>query len=307
MKWSGSLMPSILAIKQIMRLIILTFAIILSHQLHGQSENRFRNFHGIKHPQNNVSFFEAEGYDIFIQQVDNGLDEKGLSKIRKKYSIKNGPLATDSALNVKVLSREEQQGGINVYYTYYLLSEAEKKTNVIGFVKAKVRDIELERIFVSSYLSNQIPSFIYTGLETDSIDFVGRTIKLGQLCRWMSPHNIQCPNYGQMNWALFDKLEQAEDYRDTHFAMTKNKNLVDIKEEKWVNVRFEGQETKALQTKIKVQLPKLVMGGSNILVVYYITEQVRGRYVACVLSHYTDDVGADKLPALLREVMELKE
>jgi len=290
-----------------MRLLFLTLSLILSQQLLGQDESRFRNFHGIKHPQNGVDFFEAEGYDIFIQQVDNGLDEKGISKIRKKYSIKDGQLTTDSVVNIKVLSKVEQQGDVHVYYTYYLLSDTPKKSKVVGFVKARTRDIELERTFVRSCLSNTIPAFVYTGLETDSIDFIGRTIKLGPMCRWMSPHNIQCPNYGQMNWALFDNLKQAEEYRDTHFEMTKNKNLVDLKEEKWMKLKFEGQETKALRTKIKVQLPKLVMGGSNILVVYYITEQVRGKYVACVLSHYTDDAGAEKLPPLLSEVMELIE
>jgi len=290
-----------------MRLTILTFATILSHGLFGQDENRFRNFHGIKHPQNNVDFFEAEGYDIFIQPFDNGLDDKGISKIKKKYSIKDGQLTIDSVTNLKVLSRTEDKNGVTAYFTYYLIPGTEKKSTVVGFIRPKTRDVGLERDFVNSHLSNKIPSFIYTKLEIDSIDFVGRTIELGPICRWMSPHNIQCPNYGQMNWAIFDNLKQAEEYRDTHSEMAKSKNLVDIKEEKWITLKFEGQETKALRTKVKIQLPKLVMGGSNILVVYYVTGQVRGKYVTCVLSHYTDDVGADKLPPLLSEVLELME
>jgi hypothetical protein len=290
-----------------MRLTILILTTILSHGLLGQDENRFKNFHGIKHPQNNVDFFEAEGYDIFIQPFDNGLDEKGISKIKRKYSFKDGELTTDSVLNIKVLTRTEPKNGVTAYFTYYLLPGTEKKSKVIGFVRPKTRDIKLERDFVNSYLSNTIPSFIYTNLEIDSIDFVGRTIKLGPICRWMSPHNIQCPNYGQMNWAIFDNIKQAEEYRDTHLEMAKNKTLVDIKEEKWLTLKFEGHNTKALRTKVKIQLPKLVMGGSNILVVYYVTGQVRGKFVTCVLSHYTDDVGADKLPPLLSEVLELVE
>jgi len=290
-----------------MRLTLVTLATIISHVLVGQDENRFRNFHGIKHPQNNVDFFEAEGYDIFIQPFDNGLDDKGISKIKKKYSIKDGPLTIDSVTNLKVLSRTEYKNGVTAYFTYYLIPGNEKKSTVIGFIRLKTRDIGLEHDFVDAHLSNKIPSFVYTKLEIDSIDFVGRTIKLGPICRWMSPHNIQCPNYGQMNWAIFDNLKQAEEYRDTHFEMAKSKNLVDIKEEKWITLKFEGQETKALRTKVKIQLPKLVMGGSNILVVYYVTGQVRGKYVTCVLSHYTDDVSADKLPALLSEVLELIE
>jgi hypothetical protein len=110
-----------------------------------------------------------------------------------------------------------------------------------------------------------------------------------------------------MSWAIFDNQKQAEEYRDTHFEITKNKNLTDIKEEKWIMLKFEGQETKALKTRVKIQLPKFAMGGSNILIAYYVTAQVRGKYVTCILSHYTDDVGADKLPPLLSEVMELIE
>ena len=290
-----------------MRLRILILTTILSHGLLGQDDNRFRNFHGIRYPQSNVDFFEAEGYDIFIQPFENGLDEKGISKIKKKYSIKDGLLLTDSLTNLKVLVSTEKKNGITIYFTYYLIPVTEKKSTVIGFIRPKTKDIGLERDFIGSYLSNKIPSFVYTKLEFDSIDFVGRTIKLGPICRWMSPHNIQCPNYGQMNWAIFDNLKQAEEYRDIHFEMAKNKNLVDIKEEKWLTIKFEGLETKALRTKVKIQLPKLVMGGSNILVVYYVTRQVRGKFVSCVLSHYTDDVGADKLPPLLSEVMELVE
>lgn len=290
-----------------MRLTILTFLTVLSLGLFGQDENRFKNFHGIKHPQGKAEFFEAEGYDIFIQAVDNGLDEKGISKIKKKYSIKDGQLTTDSLLNIRMLNKSEQVRGVTAYSTYYLIADAEKKTTVIGFVRAKSRDIDLERDFVKSFLHEQIPSFIYTKLEIDSIKFVGRTIQLGPACHWMAPHNIQCPDRGQMNWAIFDNLKQAEDYRDAHFEMTKNMKLVDLKEEKWINIKFEGQETKALRTKVKIQLPKLVMGGSNILVVYYVTGQVRGKYVTCILSHYTDDVSSNELPLLLSEVLELVE
>jgi hypothetical protein len=290
-----------------MRLVTLTLLTVLSHGLFGQDENRFKNFQAIKHPESGVLFLEAEGYDIFVESLDFGLNEKGISKIKKKYSAKNAQLTTDSVTNLKVLAMTEQKNGVTVYFTYYLHPVSEESSTIIGFIRPKARDIGLERDFVNSQLSNKIPSFVYTSLYIDSIDFVGRKIDLGSACRWMSPHNVQCPNYGQMNWAIFDNQKQAEEYRDTHFEMTKNKNLTDIKEEKWITVKLEGQETKALKTRVKIQLPKFAMGGSNTLIAYYVTAQVRGKYVTCILSHYTDDVGADKLPPLLSEVMELIE
>lgn len=288
-----------------MRLTILILLTGLSHILSGQDENRFRNFHGLKVPHGQDQFFEAEGYEIFIQSIDNGLDEKGISKIRKKYSIKDGQLTTDSILNIQKLGGTKEQGGVVARYSFYLIPSQDKMTTVVGFVRPKTTDIDLERDFVKSYLSNRIPDFVYTKVEIDSIDFVGRTIQLGPICHWMGPHNIQCPDRGQMNWAIFDNLKQAEEYRDTHLEMAKGKSITDVKEEKWINVKFEGQQVKALRAKVKIQVPKLVMGGSNILVVYYVAGEVRGKYVACVLSHYTDDVAAHELPPLLSEVLEL--
>jgi hypothetical protein len=290
-----------------MRLTILTLVTVMSHILFGQDENRFKNFQGLKDPRGQEQFLEAEGYDIFIQNVDNGLDEKGISKIKKRYSIKDGQLTLDSILNIKKLIGIKDQNGIAAKYSFYLIPTKEKITTVVGFVRPKTIDIGLERDFVKTYLANQIPDFVYTKVEIDSINFVGRIIQLGPICRWMAPHNIQCPDRGQMNWAIFDNLKQAEEYRDTRLEMAKGKTLVNVKEEKWITLKFEGQETKALKTKVKVQLPKLVMGGSNVLVVYYVTGQVRGKFVTCVLSHYSDDVGAEKLPPLLSEVLELIE
>jgi hypothetical protein len=287
------------------KVAILLFTIAFSHNVIAQDENRFKNFHGLVNPQTGDHFFEAEGYDIFIQIIDNTLDEKGIMKIRKKYNVKDAALTTDSVTKLKILSGTRQEKGATAYYAFYLIPVTAKKATVVGFARPDGRDVKLEQDFVNSYIGNKIPDFVYTKITIDSIDFVGRTIVLGPICQWMSPHNIQCPDRGQMNWAIFDNLKQAEEYRDRHFAITKEKNMVSLKEEKWINLKFEGKETKALRTKIKIQVPKLVMGGSNVLVVYYVTGEVRGKYVTCILSQYTDDVSGDKLAPLLSEVLEL--
>jgi hypothetical protein len=288
-----------------MRLIFFFFAALLSSGLFGQSVDRFKNFHGLKAPGGSDQFLEAEGYDIFIQTVNHGLDEKGILKIRKRYSAKDAVLSTDAVLNIKTLTGTKEQNGIIAKYSFYLIPINPSATSVVGFIRPMTQDIGLERDFVTSFSSGKIPDFVYTNIEIDSIDFVGRSIQLGPICRWMGPHNIQCPDRGQMNWAIFDNLQQAEEYREARLEMAKSKTITDVQEENWIDLKFEGQITKALKTKIKIQVPKLVMGGSNLLVVYYVTGQVRGKYVTCVLSHYTDDVGADTLPPLLGEVLEL--
>ena len=49
------------------------------------------------------------------------------------------------------------------------------------------------------------------------------------------------------------------------------------------------------------------MGGSNVLIIYYIAQEVRGKYIHCVLSYFDDQAKAGKLPPLLSEVMRIKE
>jgi hypothetical protein len=292
-----------------MKLTIFLFITVSVYDLFGQTTDRFRNFHGLRDPYGRGEFFEAEGYDIFTQSLDIGLDEKGISKIKKKFSLKGVQLTTDSILNIKALIGSKELNGVIAKSALYLIPVEHDQTTVIGFARVKTRDVSLERDFVNSFVSLNIPNFVYTKSEIDSIDFAGRTIQLGPICHWMAPHNIQCPDKGQMNWAIFDNLTQAEEYRDSRLEMAKRKTLTNIKDERWITIKFEGHETKALRTRVKIQLPKLIMGGSNVLVVYYVTGQVRGKYVTCILSHYTDDVNVNEksLPPLLSEVIELLE
>lgn len=287
------------------RVILILLVAVHSHSVRAQDANRFKNFHGIKQPQSKADFFEAEGYDIFVQSVDYALNEKGISRIRKKYSIKGAVLANDSATGLSVLLWKKVEDSVTTYGTYYLFSENEQSSKIIGFVRAGSRDIALETDFVITYLANQIPPFVFTPLEIDTIDFAGRDIRLGPMCRWMSPHNVQCPGEGQMNWAIFNDQEQAELYRDTHVRLTKHKEHYKITEQAWVPVKFEGSETKALRIKAQVRVPKWLIAGGSVLIVYYVTAEVRGRYVTCILSQYEDDVPAGKLTRLLSEVMML--
>lgn len=283
-------------VKHFIMRAILVFFTLLSHSLAGQDENRFRNFHGIKQA-GNIHFFEAEGYEIFIQPHEFAADERGMSIVKRIYKLREATINTDSVLQLKTLTSMPTYDGVSFWSTYYFIPQAGSNSTIIGFTRPKTRDIDLERQFVRSYLEDKIPSFVYTSIQVDSINFAGRMIKVSPVCRWMKPHNLQCPDFGQMNWAIFDRPKDAEDYLATHFEMNKKKNLVDIKEENWIRVKMEGQETKALRAKIKVQLPKFVMGGSNVLIVYYVAAPVRGKHVACILSHYTDDVGAGKITA----------
>lgn len=286
------------------------FSLLLLHLItnsFGQESNRFKNFHGLRQPESSTVFFEAEGYDILIWSLDFGLTEKNLKKVKKKLSAKKSVLSFDSALNLSVLKQIPSEPIAQYYRTLYLIPVSSDQIKIIDFTIAQTPDLDLERMFVTSFITDQIPDFVYTNIEIDTVDFVGRDLVLGPACRWMSPHNIQCPNLGQMNWAIFDDYNRALQYRDDHLEYTIKRNMVNLINKEEIELYFEGKKTVALRAKIKVKVPQLVMGGSNVLIVYYVTENIRGKYVSCVLSHYTDDINADSLPPLLGEVLSFTE
>lgn len=268
----------------------------------------FSNTHGIK--QEGMTFYEVEGYSIFTENFNSTFDEKGLKKIKKKYSIKKEvPFTTDSTFpSAKIfVITDTFTTKVTGSTIYYLFPKGQTETKIIGVQTVLTRDKNLEAFFVKSILDNTIPESIYTPTGIDSIRFSGRYISLGPACRWMGPHNIQCPNLGQMNWAEFRNIIRAKELLEAQFEITANKSIGEIVKQDTINITFEGSDTKAVKAKYKIKVPQLIMGGSNILIIYYVTATVRGKYVSCVLSHYTDDVNANKLPPLLSEVMKLKE
>lgn len=268
----------------------------------------FSNTHGIK--QEEATFYEVEGYSVFVHHQKAALDEKGLSRIKKKYSISKEVAAIDDKAfpSAKVLVRTENRTKkVTESGIYYLFPQGESEVKIVGLQTTNKRDEELERFFVRSIMDSTIPGSVYTSMAVDSIRFAGRYIVLGSACRWMGTHNIQCPDMGQMNWAEFRSIEPAQEMIAAQYDIIANKSIGKILQQDTVDILFEGTPAKAIKTKYKIKVPQLIMGGSNILIIYYVVAEVRGKYIACVLSHYTDDVHAKRLPPLLSEVMKLQD
>lgn len=293
------------------KIFILIITLTTFHFASGQinySEQIFSNTHGIK--QEKTTFFEIEGYDIFIQLHKTKYNDKGIEKLKRKYSIpKDDYPFIDSTLqtNKYFITTNQRNDEIVQSSVYYFLPIGQGEIKVVGLQTLMSRDEQLEKFFVHSIIENTVPNNVFTAMTIDSIKFADRYISLGPACHWMRTHNIQCPNLGQMNWGEFRTLERAKEMVETQQKLNDDKSIAKILEQNEIDIIFEGQETKAIKVIYKFKIPQLVMGGSNILITYYIASKVRNKYVGCVLSHYTDDVNADNLPPLLSEVMELKE
>lgn len=273
-------------------------------------DNIFSNTHGLT--RGTSLFFEVEGYEIFTYDYDDlYFDKTGIKIAKRKYKIdKENSGEIDSILNVKhqyFVTDYKISDDLNQKSVFYFVPREDNKLKVIAFSRAPDRDIQIERLFVESIIDNSLPDYVYSQSNTDSVNFAGRYLYLGGACRWMGPHNVQCPDFGQISWSEFRSLERAKQSADINYQISANKKLGIVLEKDSVDVIFEGVETKALKIKYKIKIPQLIIGGSNILIVYYVSAEIRGNNVACVMSQYTDDVNANELAPLLGEVMKLNQ
>jgi hypothetical protein len=287
------------------------FMLIVCRMAQAQSVNPeqvFSNAQGIQQEQ--TTFFELEGYFISVYNENIPFDDKGFKKIKQKYSINKDsiPIVDSSFKMGRVLIKKKTRTqNVTETAVYYLFPNEQKGMKVIAFQTINNRDKDLEQFFVRSVLDNSIPNTVYTSMVIDSICFAGRYIVLGPACSWMGTHNVQCPDLGQMNWSEFRSLAKAQERVAAQFEITANKPLGEVIQQDTVTIIFEGSKTRALKTKYKIKVPQFMMGGSNILIIYYVATAVRGKYVACVLSYYSDNAVPGQLPPLLREVMKLEE
>lgn len=302
----GDLMASIKTamLKLAIAALLWLIAASISAQDLGKSLNDM--IQGIK--QEGVTFYEVSGYQIFHQKLKAPLSEKTIKKFKKKYDFAKDYTPVSKSLNGEFLvfesKRSTNEESPELGRSYYTYEDDSGNGFLIGFANISSRDTAIENYMAKSIRDGTLPETVYSPQNVDSIKFAGRYIQLGPVCRWMNTHNIQCPNYGQMNWSEFSDSTRAAEMTEFQRLLNNQKFLGKEKESSYVNVLFEGSEVQVLKSKVKMKIPEFVMGGSNVLIVYYVTSKVRDRYVSCVLSHFTDDVNADDLPPLLGEVLE---
>jgi len=289
--------------------IFLLFTITLSF---AQNDSIFNRLQAINN--NGLSFYNIDGYTITSQTLNYPFTEKGLKKAYRKYSIKK-----------KVKKTKDEQLPYNNYYinneesitenlvqnnSYYFIENQEKRITIIQFSSINKRDKEFERTIVKPIIEKKIPKENFASMRIDSINFVGRKIKLGNSCNWTNVNTVQCPYYGEMNWSVHKDLEDAKNTVEQQFSITKSRKNGKVISEEIVDIEFEGTETKA--KKIIYDFTGLTsvlasMSGGKTLTIYYVATEVRDNYVSCVLSFWNNDtITENGLAPLLEKVMKLK-
>ena len=263
---------------------------------------------------NGIDFFNVDGIEITSETLPVEFSKKNILRKFRSYELKENELTySDSTLafpNYYVLKTIEMCPAVKQYVSYYLIGNGTKKLTGITFSASNKNDPAFEKEFIRLILNNLIPKNIYTPLQIDSINFAGRKIKLGSVCQWRGINNVQCPNYGQMNWSVHKNLVDASQCANDQFYITQAKKFGKVVSEEMVDVIFEGTEIKAKKviydfTGITAVIT--TMNGANRLIIYYVASPVRQFFVSCVMSFWTIDyTNENGLPPLLGEVMQLK-
>lgn len=290
----------------------LIFNFLLFISVFSYSQNQDLDFvsrlQGIK--QGDIEFFELEGYQMYVRTLNQSFNEKGIKNVKRELKIKKsliGYKSNDFQSNNLIINQNDfENEKLKNYQSWYLFEKTQNQMICFWFGSVNKKDTTLEHKFIKTYLDNKIPQSIYTSMQVDSIDFAGRKIALGESCHWMGVHNVQCPYYGQMNWSLHSTYQDAENMTNSQYYTTEQRKMGSVLESKEIDILFEGTEAKAKRVVYKIKLPSLLIGGSNILIIYYVTTKVRDNYISCVLSHYTNDVNNKGLPPLLDKVMKIK-
>lgn len=284
---------------------------LISFSLAGQNKPNFEDLQAIK--QRNITFYNLGGYTITTQSYSSPFNDKKLKPILREYKIrlkKSKPINDTlvKARHYKFLQQATEGNYQNNYAVYAI--EDKGRTAIVSFSKFGDLDAKLMASFINKFVADDFSKDIYVAPEIDSIRFVNRFIKLGPGCRWMGVRNVQCPYNGQMDWSIHSSLEEVKKFNAMRSDLTIGQKKLKLVSTETVDVSFEGKKTQATKLVLDVKgfnslLLNLQSGAKN-LIVYYIAEELSGKYVSCILSHWDNDrIQPNGLPALLGEVMTL--
>jgi len=255
-------------------------------------------------------YFEWAGYDISVTEIKTPKDEKAISKLKKKHKINNfskeytNPDIPVSHTVIESVTDFEKGGkkfpDIKIYQLLYIIKKNDNKSDLISFTKLGERDIYIENTFLNFYNEKKLSDYIALP-AVETINFIGRTIKLGNACQWRSPHNINCMG-GQISWAIFDAPSKASKEIEKYIVTNEHNNSV-ILDDFDILVSFEEQDVIARRIVYK----NINHMRGYPLIVYYLWTELNGKYISCILSHYGYNKDDYELPDLLKEVMQLQE
>lgn len=264
---------------------------------------------GIKQGEN--MFFEINGTTIDVITEKGNIKEKGIKKIIKKNQIKEDiKQYTDASISephviVTGIEKHKDYPDMIGYKYCYIQPINEKEIQFVCFQSA----LEIEPSFIQSfmklYFDKELEKYTTTDMRPTEVNFVGKTIDIGNGCYWQYVNNLKSNDGSQLNWSIFESKERAQQYLNFYIDKNNKPKGAKILSHDDVNIIFDGEPTIASKYVAQLSMPKFLTGPYNILIVYYVIQKVDDHYVSCILSYYTTDKESIKLPYVLSRFMQL--
>jgi hypothetical protein len=293
-------------------LLLQACSLVVSGQANGV-DSLMLYMHGLRSPQGAL-LLNIKGYDIIVSEASGSFSKPWFSKMFPGFGLHKGYKSyPDSSLGVPGYRAEQEQRGsgyaAHFVGEYYFFEKGASKVVGIAIAGYRVPDLPFKRALARLVLDDKIADSLLSKFMPPGIRFADRNIDVDYRCQWRGSAAIQCSGLGEMNWSLHASLAEAE--RETLAQKAQNAELrkLEIEQEEQVTVLFEGKEVSAIRQRLRAKGFAGVMTqmeGSRILIVYYVSSDVRGRFVSCVMSHWTSDYLENGLPPLLNTVMRLK-
>ena len=197
-----------------MRYIYVTFLLFIISIYCFPKKTDFRGMHGIQDEKGKL-FFEYRGYNIVVNEAKGDIDkEKTVNNIIKENKL--GTILanfTDSIENkkfrvIETLYTDKNHSNINVNNACYITTASKNRVQYLLFQTMSQRDYLLEKAIIESFYKGELDQYTQIGNDASEINFAGRTIQLGNLCRWISPNNIHCEG-GQVSWSEFPSYQET--------------------------------------------------------------------------------------------------
>jgi len=263
----------------------------------------FSALQGLRDKKGNI-YFEISGYDIFYSSMAGKVNDlQTRAKFKKQHTIKgiqteysNPDLGLPNHV-IETVQPLEKNPNLKSNQIFYLFSQKENEIKYIVFQTINQRDTLLEKEFIKAFLEEELANYISDDWTGESISFAGRTVQLGTACQWRSPHNLFCKG-GQISWSEFLSAESAEADLNLRIVAN-NKDSTAILSQDYIEIVFEELPTIALRVSY------LQKNSYYPLIVYYVTQEIRGKYISCIMSNYGYNRNDYELSSLLQQFMSI--
>lgn len=261
--------------------------------------------HGLKNEKGEM-LFEVSGYTISVYEVKGSVDDEGtLRLVEKAYGLDHILMTyTDSTLNMKnkIIEGLIDALGLPVQISQKcILLQKENEIITVLYLETSIkRDFVLEEEIVQACIDGQLSKYASEGKTAFSMTLAGKKIDLPYGAEWVTPNRIVKEN-ALVNWSEFSSASRANQYLSNQINIDKAERLEYIKENE-IDVLFDGKPVMARRFVFRDPSSGSV---SNYMITYYLVCELRGRYVACILSYYGYASDDFYLPALLESVMQI--